>query len=120
MAFGNLRRYDVQAKYAFVLVMVSIVPALAALSMGWRRFDADLGRIIYGSQGRFMLAFVGCVVLSAAPAALGFVMGWNSAGQRRNDLSRRSWIAFFVGGSVLTLNVVLLIAFFMLRLKPQG
>ena len=120
MALGNLRRYDVQAKYAFALAMVSIVPAFAALWMGWRRFDADLGRIIYGSQGQFVLAFVGCVVLSAAPAALGFVMGWSSAGQRRNDQSRRSWIAFFVGGSVLTLNVVLLIAFFMLRLQPQG
>ena len=119
MALGNLRRYDVQARYAFASALASIVPAIAALWMGWRRFDADLGRIIYGSQGRFMLAFVGCVVLSMAPAALGLVMGWSSAGQRRNDLSRRSWIAFFVGGSVLTLNVVLLIAFFMLRLKPQ-
>jgi len=120
MVLGNLRRYDVQAKYAFALAMVSIVPAFAALWMGWKRFDADLGRIIYGSQGRFVLAFVGCVVLSMAPAALGFVMGWSSAGQRRNDLSGRSWIAFFVGGSVLTLNIVLLIAFYMLRLKPQG
>lgn len=120
MTLGNLRRYDVQAKYAFALAMVSIVPGIAALWLGWRRFDADLGRIIYGSQGRFMLAFLGCVVLSTAPAALGLVMGWSSAGQRRNDQSRRSWIAFFVGGSVLTLNLVLLIAFFMLRLQAQG
>ena len=119
MALGNLRRYDVQARYAFALALVSIVPAFAALWMGWRRFDPDLGRIIYGAQGQFMLAFAGCVVLSMAPAALGFVMGWSSAGQRRNDQSSRSWIAFFVGGGVLTLNVVLLIAFFMLRLKPQ-
>ncbi|MGH8597522.1 MAG: hypothetical protein ACREXT_12765, partial [Gammaproteobacteria bacterium] len=118
-ALGSLRRYDVQAKYAFALAMVSIVPSVAALWMGWRRFDADLGRIIYGSQGRFVLAFVGCVLLSMGPAALGFVMGWSSAGQRRNDQSSRSWIAFFVGGGVLTLNVVLLIAFYMLRLKSQ-
>ncbi len=120
MALGNLRRYDVQAKYALVLAIVSIVPSLVALWISWRRFDADLGRIVYGSQGRFMLAFFGCVVIATAPAALGFVMGWNSAGQRRNDQSRRSWIAFFVGGSVLTLNVVLMIAFFMLRLQAQG
>lgn len=120
MALENLRRYDVQAKYAFALAIVSIVPSVAALWMGWRNYDANLGKIIYGSQGRFVLAFVGCVLLSMAPAALGFIMGWSSAGQRRNDQSSRSWIAFFVGGSVLTLNVVLLIAFFMLRLKAQG
>jgi hypothetical protein len=119
LVLGNLRRYDVQAKYAFALALLSIVPALAALWMGWRRFDADLGRIIYGARGQFVLAFVGCVVISMAPAALGFVLGWSSAGQRRNDLSKRSWIAFFVGGSVMTLNVMLLVAFFMLRLQPQ-
>lgn len=120
MGLGSLRRYDVQAKYAFALAMVSIVPCVAALWMSWRRFDADLGRIIYGAQGRFLLAFMGCVFLSTVPAALGFIMGWSSAGQRRNDQSGRSWIAFFVGGGVLTLNVVLLIAFYMLRLTPQG
>ena len=119
MVLGSLRRYDVQAKYALALAMVSIIPSVAALWMGWRRFDSDLGRIIYGSQGRFVLAFMGCVLLSAVPAALGFIMGWSSAGQRRNDQSGRSWIAFFVGGGVLTLNVVLLIAFFMLRLKSK-
>jgi len=119
LAFENLRRYDVQAKYAFALAMVSIIPSLAALWMGWRNYDANLSRIIYGSQGRFVVVFLGCVLLSMAPAALAFIMGWSSAGQRRNDQSGRSWIAFFVGGCVLTLNIVLLIAFFMLRLKAQ-
>jgi len=119
LPFGNLRRYDVQAKYAFSLAMVSILPSVGALWMGWSRFNPDIGRIVYGSQGRFLLAFAGCVALSTAPAALGFVLGWSSAGQRRNDQSNRSWIAFFVGGGVLTFNIVLLIAFFMLRLKPQ-
>ena len=117
MVLGSLRRYDVQAKYAFALAMVSIVPYLAALWIGWTRFDAGLCRIIYGSQGRFLPVFLGCVLLSMVPAAVGFVMGWSSAGQRRNDQSTRSWIGFFVGGGVLTLNVVLLIAFFMLCLE---
>lgn len=116
LVLGSLRRYDVQAKYALGLVMVSIAPCLAALWLGWARFDAALGRMVYGSQGRFEAAFFGCVLLSMAPAAVGFFMGWNSAGQRRNDQSARSWIAFFVGGSVLTLDVVLLVAFFMLHL----
>ena len=113
---GGLRRYDVQAKYAFGLAMVSIAPCLAALWLGWSRFKPDLGRIVYGSQGRFDVAIFGCVLLSMASAAVGFFMGWNSAGQRRNDQSARSWVAFFVGGGVLTLDLVVLIAFFMLHL----
>ncbi len=114
---GSLRRYDVQARYALVLAVASALPCLAALWLSWARFDAALGRIIYGSHGRFVPAFVGCVVLSLAPATIGFVLGLSSAGQRRNDQSSRSWLGFFVGGAILTLDLVLLIAFFMLRLE---
>jgi len=113
---SNLRRHDVQARYAFVLVMLSLPPCASALWLGWTRFDATLGRIIYGAGGRFLPAFMGCVLMSIAPAALGFILGISSAGQRRNDQSGRSWLAFFLGGTVLTVDLILLIAFYMLRL----
>ncbi len=114
---SNLRRYDVQARYAFVLVILSLLPCALALWLGWTRFDATLGRIIYGARGRFLPAFMACVLMSIAPAALGFILAISSAGQRRNDQSRRSWFAFFVGGAVLTLDLIVLIAFYMLRLE---
>jgi len=120
LALGNLRRYDVQAKYAFVLVIASLGPGLVALWSTWKRFDFELGRIKYSSQSWFVPGFFSCLLLSMILAALGFTLGWNSAGQRRNDRSGRSWIAFFVGGGVLTFDIVLLIAFFMLRLRPAG
>ena len=115
--FASLRKFEVQARYAAVLALASLVPCMAALYLAWRNFDLMLGRIKYGGGGRFVMGFAGCVILSLAPSALALILGLNSAGQKRNERSSRSWMGFFVGGGVLTINLILLIAFYMLRLK---
>ncbi len=117
MAFGHLRRYDVQAKYALIASLVSVPPLVGTCWLVSSRFNAELQQIVYGSEGRFVPALFGCVFLSSVPAFVAFVLGWNSAGQRRNDKSTRSWIGFFVGGTVVTGNMIVLIAFFWLGLK---
>jgi len=120
VGLGSLRRYDVQAKYACTLSLLSIAPFICAVAVAYRNYDHDLGQIIYGSKGFLLPAFGGCVLLSMVPGAIGFVLGWSSAGQHRNDKPARSWIGFFVGGAILTFNLILLIAFLMLRLeKPM-
>jgi phosphoglycerol transferase MdoB-like AlkP superfamily enzyme len=113
----RLRRYDVQASYALTLAILSIFPFLLAAYLALSRYDSVLSRIIYGSRGKFVPVFAACVLLSLAAAGLAFLLGWNSAGQRRNDKSGRSWMGFFLGGLVATLDVVLLAAFVMLRLE---
>ncbi len=121
MAAMNLRRYDVQATYALVLSLASVAPFLVAFALAATRFDPVLAQIRYGSEGKFVGAFAACVLISMAPSALAFALGWNSAGQRRNDRQKRSWTGFFVGGLVLTLNFILLLAFYKLRLEiPMG
>jgi hypothetical protein len=115
--FDSLRKFEVQARYAAVLALVSLAPCAAAFVLSWKRFDMTLGRIVYGGQGRFVMAFAGCVLLSLAPSAVALILGVNSAGQKRNERSSQSWLGFFIGGGVLTLNLILLIAFYMLRLK---
>ncbi len=113
----RIRRYDVQAGYAAVLSIASVVPFLAAAWLAWTRYDGVLGQIVYGSRGRFVPAFLGCILLSLVPSTVAFFLGWNSAGQRRNDRSGQSWAGFFLGGAVVTFNLVLLIAFYMLRFE---
>jgi hypothetical protein len=117
---GGLRRYDIQARYACILSLASSVPFLGAAGLAFRNYDHVLGQIVYGAEGLFVLAFGACLLLSMIPACLGALLGWSSAGQRRNDRPARSWIGFFVGGTVLTFDLILLIAFLMLRLaKPM-
>lgn len=117
MKFSSLRRSDVQAKYAFVLALVSLVPFLGAAGLLLRNFRRDVGQIVYGSEGQFLPMLLGCLAFAAAPSALAFVFGWSSSGHRRNDRPGRSWFGFFVGGAVFTLCIIMALAFVMLRLK---
>ncbi len=120
MDFSKLRRYDVQASLSMVLSMVSLLPMICGMVVAFQRYDHVLGRIIYGSQGKFVLILLICLATSMMPAGVGFLLGWSSAGQRRNDKPKHSWMGFFIGGTVVTLNLILLIAFYMLRLeKPM-
>ena len=88
---------------------------LVALSMFVRNFNADLGAVTYGEGGKWLPAYLGAIALSGLLSAAGFALGWSSAGQRRNQRPGWSWVGFFTGGLVLTLNVVLCLAFVMLR-----
>lgn len=117
MAFSRLRRLDVQANCAVVLAFVSLVPCVAAGGVLVWKYDATLGQIVYGGAGKVVPVFVGCLLASLAPGVVSFLLGWNSAGQRQNDKPGRSWLGFFVGGAVVTVDVILMIAFVMLRLE---
>jgi len=117
MGFSSLRRFDVQANYAFGLAILAVPPCAASIFLALRNFDAELGQIVYGGSGVFLPIFLGGIALSLGPAALACILGVLSAQQPRNDKSGRSWFGFFVGSSITTINIVLLLAFVMLRLK---
>ena len=119
MGFGSIRRYDIQASWGYALSVFSVLPLLGGAYLAWRNYDGMLGQIIYESK-LYVPLFVGCVLLSMVAGALGCLFGFSSAGQRRNDRPVRSWIGFFVGGGVLTFDVILLIAFLMLRLTQPA
>jgi hypothetical protein len=117
--FDRFRRYEVQAIWSIGLASASLGPTLIAAWLALRNYESQLGRIVYGSDGFFLITFAACVVASIAVAFLGFVLGWNSAGQTRNDRSAISWVGFFLGGAALSTNVILMLAFYMLRLRLE-
>ena len=120
MGIGGLRRYDVQAKYALVLSLGSVLPLIGAATLALRNYDHNLGQIVYGSKGVFLPLFLACLGLSLLPGAVGSVLGLSSAGQRRNDKPAWAWIGFLVGSSVVTANLILMIAYWMLKLKHDA
>jgi hypothetical protein len=115
--FTNLRRSEVQARYALVLSVLSAVPCLSAAMLAWRNYDPVLGQIIYGSDGRFLPLFAGGSLAALGLAASAFALGWSSLVRPRNERSGSSWIGFFLGGAVATATLILLIAFYMIRLE---
>jgi len=117
--FDRFRRYEIQAVWSVGLALVSLGPTLAAAWLAHRNYNDQLGRIVYGTSGFFLISFAACVVVSLAVAFLGFALGWSSAGQTRNDRSAASWAGFFLGGTALSVNIILMLAFFMLRLRIE-
>lgn len=116
---GNIRRYEIQAVWALTLAAVAVAPALVATGLAMRNYNADLGRIVYGSKGVFLPAFAASVLFSLLVAFVGFALGWSSAGQPRNHRSSASWAGFFLGGLVLSANIILLLAFYLLQLRLE-
>ena len=120
MSFDRLRRFDVQANYASLFSLASVVPMVGGLLLTFRNYQHDLGQIIYGQNGTFVPVFAACVLASMVSAAIGTALGWSSAGQRRNEHQARSWVGFFVGGVVVSVDLVLLAAFVMLRFEQPA
>jgi hypothetical protein len=106
----SLRRYEDQAWFSVLLSSVSIPPFIAMAGFILKNMDWQEKMLYYGSRGRAGILL--CAVLALMLSSIGFGFGLNSAGQRRNEKQRLSWIGFFLGALVLTLTLVVLAGFY--------
>ena len=120
MALPSLRKFDVQAKCSFYMSLAAILPLAAAAMASISRYSHQLRAIQYGEAGMFKVGFMFCIGTACALGVVGIVLGFNSAGQRRNKESTKSWMGFFIGTAVLSLAVVLFYAFRQLRFQSAA
>ncbi len=116
MAMPNLRRYDVQARYSITLSVLALLPLFAATAACLKNYGHELRAIQYGQHSVFLFAFLVCIGTAGLLSALGVIFGFNSAGQRRNDATRKSWLGFFIGTAVMSLSIVVFFGFYFLRM----
>ena len=107
----SLRRYDVQARIALVAAIAAAVLVLALAVLVFRRVDWTNKVIAYrpNTLRWYLIMLVTGMSILVSALALGF--GLNSAGQRRNDRHRWSWIGFFLGAACLCLTILLFVVF---------
>jgi hypothetical protein len=111
----SLRRYDTQAKVSVLVSALSCVTLLAltvfvfTIDKGFRLIDKSQFVITYGPMRKLLVLGSGACTLLLA--VIGFGLGLNSAGERRNDKPTLSWIGFFLGAGVLCLALILLFLF---------
>ncbi|NOX58953.1 MAG: hypothetical protein GXP29_08870 [Planctomycetes bacterium] len=117
MAKGSLRRYDVQAKYAFLISLCAVGGVAALTVLIFRNFKQDEMSVVYSRNGLFGPIVVITTALTCLLAATGAAIGLNSAGQKRNELNRRSWMAFFIGTGALSVTLILFVAFLQYGMK---
>lgn len=120
MAKSSMRRFDVQAKWSLIMSLASILGCLGLLFMVYRNWMPETNQIVFRNPV-FKFAFVGCTGFTLLLSFFGVALGFNSAGQRRNEKQRLSWTGFFVGTAVMAAAIVLFAAFYLLRAElPQA
>ncbi len=112
MAKFSLRRYEDQARVSLAAGLASAVTFLVLLALVVRRFSVQELAVFYGQ--RTYMAVVAAAAVTALLAVIGFGLGINSVGQRRNEKQVLSWAGFFIGAAVLVLTICVCI-FFLLR-----
>ena len=111
MARASLRRYDVQAKVALVVSILAVLGFLALISLAGTRYNSEMAVVVYGKKSIFLPVFMVGTALTLLLCAIGAAMGANSAGQKRNHLSKHSWLAFILGLAAMSATLILFFAF---------
>lgn len=116
MASRSIRRFDTQAKVSSVVSLIAMVGVLAMAGLSLRNLDPELRVIRFNPEGFYRPAFLGICAATMFLAVIGLGLGLNSAGQRRNELQKRSWIGFFMGTAAFSMAIVLFWMFHKLKL----
>ena len=119
MAKFSLRRYDNQALVSIVISLASLVALLGLAFIAFQNTVFPEGASSWKEYLNFdiphgknrKMAVAGGTAMTLLLAAVGFGMGLNSAGQRRNDKQKWSWIGFFMGAVVLCLTIIVFLIF---------
>ncbi|UCD27533.1 MAG: hypothetical protein JSV03_10480 [Planctomycetota bacterium] len=115
MAKLSFRRYDTQARLSVVIALASVATMLILAFFVFRHINWPEFLIYYGKNRRPAIYMV--TALTMLLAVIGFGLGYNSAGQRRNDKQQLSWLGFFISAGVMCLTLVL---FFIFHLRGES
>ncbi|MCA9252093.1 MAG: hypothetical protein R3E58_09460 [Phycisphaerae bacterium] len=117
MAKGSMRRYDVQAKYAMFASIGAVIGVAGLFVLIFRNFHKLEMAIVYGRSSMFAPAVFVVTAVTLLLAGAAVLMGFNSAGQKRNEKNKQSWMAFFLGTASASLAIILFGAFWFYKLR---
>ncbi|MEW6252359.1 MAG: hypothetical protein AB1716_17105 [Planctomycetota bacterium] len=98
----KLSRYEDQAKLSFYLGLLGLAAVAGVMFLLFRNFDLTTFYVSYDPKRSFLPVLGAGMLVGLVAAGVGFFMSLNSAGQKRNTLSRLAWQAFFLNAIVIT------------------
>ncbi len=119
MAKFSLRRYEDQATVSLVLSVLGLLGLLPLIYLVFRHINWEQRWIWYNAKSARLILVLFFTAFSGGMGFLAFVMGINSAGQRRNTNAGRSWLGFFLGAAGMLAAFLLLALFWYLK-KPMA
>ena len=111
----NLKSFESQATISVILAGLAALGAVAAIYCVLSGFDWKVFMLTYNRQGIRLYAVGGALFIALAASVVGFCVGFNSAGQRRNKKSRLSWIGFFANAALIALTLMVAVFFLFTR-----
>jgi len=115
MGMSSFRRFDVQARWSLLFSVAAMLTCMPVAFLALKNWRSDINQILFSAKTMFQPAYMGGCALAILLACFGTALGFNSAGQRRNDRQKQSWLGFFLGVAALLLAILLLVAFMLLK-----
>jgi hypothetical protein len=98
----KLSKYEDQALLSLILAIVAALSIVLTIGLLFRNFNMETFYVSYSNQGMWLPAMAGSLMFALLVSAVGFFIGLNSAGQKRNKRNRMSWQGFFLNALVIT------------------
>lgn len=98
-----------------MLAGLAAFAAMAALYCVLKGFDWQVFMLTYNRKGPRLIFLGASLFVCLAAGVIGFFVGFNSAGQRRNKKSRLSWIGFFANAALIAVALMVAIFFVLTR-----
>ena len=115
VAIKNTFTYERQAQLSVVLAAIGGVAFLAAAVLLGRNFTWQMFWVVYNPKGMWLPTLGVTLLISLGAGVVGFFVGLNSAGQRRNTRSQLSWLGFFLNAGIIALAVCAVVFFYFAR-----
>ena len=109
--------YEKQGKLGISLGVLALLAALAVGGLLARNYKPEIRQIVYGQGSNYILLIIGGLGVALLAAGAGFMLGFNSAGQKRNTQPRLSWTAFFLNAAVIALTLSLALVFYLMKFE---
>lgn len=110
---ANANIYESQATWSISLAAVAALAVLGVAVLVLQRFDLEDFSVVMRAGGARFYAILGGIFLAGAASFVGSLLGFSSAGHKRNKKSGMSWAGFFLN-AVLVAVTLCLFAFFWL------
>lgn len=114
----TLNTYENQAWLSVGLAAVGALGMLGAIVLLARNADANFFQtywINYSPKSSYLPSLAISLMVACVAAGIGFLVGWNSAGQKRNTRSQLAWLGFFLCAGVITLSLCTGLLFYVTR-----
>lgn len=115
-----INTYENQSKLSVLLAIVGALGTVGAAGLLARNFtDLETFWVAYRPSSMWLPAMGGSLLLALIASGIGFLVGFGSAGQRRNTLSGVAWLGFFLNAGVLVLALCAAVFFYFTRHKIE-